>query len=178
MTPERRHIPTAAAAALLLALTLGACTSGEVPSTADPATSGSRPSNGSTERTGDSGTDAAGDDASAAPVPEAAAGSRDTAAAAAENAVTAFARPQLRYDEWIAGLYPLLTQDGAAAHEDTDPATIPVRTVTGPGTVLAGSTELALIVEVPTDAGPYNVSLSRTGTASPWLADRIRPAGT
>ena len=114
--------------------------------------------------------------ATADPVPEAGTDSQEAAIATAEKAVTAFARPDLSYDEWINGLYPYLTQTGAAAYEDTDPALVPVRQVTGAGTILPASTEVALIVQVPTDAGPYNVSLSRPSPDAPWLADRIRPA--
>lgn len=116
------------------------------------------------------------DDETVAPVPEAEDDSQSAAITAAERAVTAFARPDLGYEEWIAGLYPHLTQAGAAAYEDTDPANVPIRQVTGPGTILPASTEVALIVQVPTDAGLYNVSLSRPGPDAPWLADRIRPA--
>lgn len=116
------------------------------------------------------------DDETVAPVPEAAEDSQSAAVTAAERAVTAFARPDLSYEEWIAGLYPHLTQTGAAAYEDTDPANVPAREVTGPGTILPASTEVALIVQIPTDAGLYNVSLSRPGADAPWLADRIRPA--
>jgi hypothetical protein len=86
-----------------------------------------------------------------------------------------FGQPDLDADSWIRNLYPLLSQAGAAAYEGTDPATVPVRQVTGPATVLDGSTEVALVVQVPTDAGPYTVNLSRSSTAAPWLADRIRP---
>ncbi len=114
--------------------------------------------------------------ATADPVPEAGTDSQEAAIDTAEKAVTAFARPDLSYDEWINGLYPYLTQTGAAAYEDTDPALVPVRQVTGAGTILPASTEVALIVQVPTDAGPYNVSLSRQSPDAPWLADRIRPA--
>lgn len=116
------------------------------------------------------------DNATADPVPEAGTDSQAAAIATAEKAVAAFARPDLSYDEWINGLYPYLTQAGAAAYEDTDPARVPVRHVTGPGTILPASTEVALIVQVPTDAGPYNVSLSRPSPDAAWLADRIRPA--
>ena len=116
------------------------------------------------------------DDATAVPVPEADANSQAAAISAAEKAVTAFGRPGLDYQTWINGLYPLLTQTGAAAYEDTDPANVPVHQVTGAGTILPGSTNVALIVKVPTDAGPYTVSLSRPGSTAPWLADRIRPA--
>jgi hypothetical protein len=114
--------------------------------------------------------------ATVAPVPEAGDDSEADAITAAEAVVTAFGRPDLAYDEWIDGLYPLLTPAGAAAYEDTDPANVPVRAVTGPGTILPEPTDVALIVQVPTDAGPYNVSLSRADTSEPWLADRIRPA--
>lgn len=114
--------------------------------------------------------------ATADPVPEAGTDSQAAAIDTAEKAITAFARPDLSYDEWINGLYPYLTQAGAAAYEDTDPARVPVRQVTGAGTILPASTEVALIVQVPTDAGLYNVSLSRPSPDAPWLADRIRPA--
>ncbi len=116
------------------------------------------------------------DDATVAPVAEAATGSSAAAIAAAEKVMTVFGQPDLDPDTWIRNLYPLLSQAGAAAYEGTDPDTVPVRRVTGPGTVLDGSTEVALVIQVPTDAGPYTVSLSRTSTSSPWLADRIRPA--
>ena len=116
------------------------------------------------------------DDATAQAVPEAGANSQAAAISAAEKVVTAFGRPGLDYQTWINGLYPLLTQTGAAVYEDTDPANVPVHQVTGTGTILPGSTEVALIVKVPTDAGPYTVSLSRPGSTAPWLADRIRPA--
>jgi len=116
------------------------------------------------------------DDATVEPVPEAAADSQAAAVETAEDAVAAYARPDLSYDEWIKGLYPYLTQAGAAAYEGTDPARVPVRQVTGEGTILPASTEVALIVQVPTDVGPYNVSLSRTSPDASWLADRIRPA--
>lgn len=116
------------------------------------------------------------DDATVEPVPEAGSDSQAAAIDTAAKAVAAYARPDLSYDEWINGLYPYLSQAGAAAYEDTDPARVPVRQVTGEGTILPASTEVALIVQVPTDAGPYNVSLSRTSPEAPWLADRIRPA--
>ena len=116
------------------------------------------------------------DDATAQAVPEADAHSQTAAISVAEKVVTAFGRPGPGYQTWINGLYPLLTQTGAAAYEDTDPANVPVHQVTGAGTILPGSTNVALIVTVPTDAGPYTVSLSRPSGTAPWLADRIRPA--
>ncbi|NQX37100.1 hypothetical protein [Herbiconiux sp. VKM Ac-2851] len=116
------------------------------------------------------------DDATVIPVPEAGDDSQKSALTAAEKVVATFAQPTLDPETWMNNLYPLMSQAGAAAYEGTDPAKVPVHQVTGAGKILDGSTEVALIVEVPTDAGPYNVSLSRTGPDAPWLADRIRPA--
>jgi hypothetical protein len=118
-----------------------------------------------------------GDDATVIPVPEAEASSKATAIAAAEKVVAAFGKPDLPYQQWIDGLYPLMSQTGAAVYEGTDPQNVPVHQVTGTGRILEGSTDVALIVEVPTDAGPYNVSLSRSSPDAAWLADRIRPTG-
>ena len=163
---------TAAIAPLVLVLTLAGC----VGSNDEPAPAASPTTSSTATPTNPVNPSPPFDDETVAPVPEAAEDSQSAAISAAERAVTAFARPDLSYDEWIAGLYPYLTQTGAAAYEDTDPANVPVRQVTGPGTILPASTEVALIVQVPTDAGPYNVSLSRPGADAPWLADRIRPA--
>jgi hypothetical protein len=117
------------------------------------------------------------DDATVQPVPEVSDAGRVCALTAATTVVTTFGRPDLPYPEWIAGLYPLLTQAGAAAYEDTDPTLIPITRTTGNGIILPGSTELALTVQIPTDAGSYNVSLTRPAADADWLADRIRPAG-
>ena len=162
----------AAAIPLVAALTLAGCVNSNDPSpslspSSSPTVTSTSPANPTPPV--DMG-------ATADPVPEAGTDSQAAAIATAEKAVTAFARPDLSYDEWINGLYPYLTQTGAAAYEDTDPALVPVRQVTGAGTILPASTEVALIVQVPTDAGPYNVSLSRPSPDAPWLADRIRPA--
>jgi hypothetical protein len=165
----------AAVAVLPLAalLTLSGCvadTSHNTPLPSTSATGTPRPTDGPNPTPPE-------DDATMVPVPGAAGTSQEAAITAAENAVAAFGRPDLPYQEWINGLYPLMTQTGAAAYEGTDPQNVPVRQVTGAGMILEGSTEVALIVQVPTDAGTYNVSLSRSSADAPWLADRIRPAG-
>ena len=168
----------AAAAALPLAalLTLSGCVAGTTtsdnnnPMPSTSATASPRPTGGPNPEPPE-------DEATPVPVPEAASTSQEAAIAAAEKAVAAFGRPDLSYQDWINGLYPLMTQTGAAAYEGTDPQNVPVRQVTGAGTIFEGSTEVALIVQVPTDAGAYNVSLSRSSADLPWLADRIRPAG-
>ena len=99
------------------------------------------------------------------------------AVAAATAAVTAFARLSLPEQQWWTELLPLLSQKGAVAYEGTLPSNIPVTTVTGAAVVLDASTDVATLVEVPTDAGAYIVTLVRGSTDEPWLAERIRPAG-
>lgn len=116
------------------------------------------------------------DDGEVAAAPEAGAESQREAVAAATKAMQTFAQPQLSADKWWAQMLPLLSQQGGVAYEGTDPSQIPVHQITGVGAVLAGSTEISLIVRLPTDAGPYNVTLTRPDASAPWLADRIRPA--
>lgn len=167
--------PVSAVVPLAALLMLSGCVAGTTSSDNTPAPTTS--ATGAPPPTGGSNPGPLADDATVIPVPEAASSSQQAAIAAAENIVVVFGRPDLPYRDWIDGLYPLMTQAGAAAYEDTDPRNVPVHQVTGPATILDGSTEVALVVRVPTDAGSYNVSLSRTGADAPWLADRIRPAG-
>jgi len=87
-----------------------------------------------------------------------------------------FARPQLSSDKWWSQMLPLLSQQAGLAYQGTDPSQIPAHQVTGPAFVLSGSTDVSLIVQVPTDVGAYNVTLIRGSASAPWLADRIRPA--
>lgn len=166
-----------AAAALPLAalLTLSGCAVGS--NAADNSPQPSTSSAGAPRPTDKLNAEPPKDEATVTPVPQAAGTSQAAAISAAEKAVVAFGRPDLPYQDWIDGLYPLMTQTGAAAYEGTDPQNVPVQQVTGPGIILDGSTEVALIVQVPTDTGVYNVSLSRPRADAPWLADRIRPAG-
>lgn len=156
MTARARALMIAAA----IALTAAGCTptTGEVPTGASPSPM-------------------AVEDAGVVEIPPtAAAEAQRTALEAATAVMTAFARSELGADEWMDAMYPLLSQAGADAYIGTDPSRIPAHQVTGEGRVVEGSTEVALIVEVPTDAGLYLVSLSRTSTSGDWLADRIRPA--
>ena len=116
------------------------------------------------------------DDAEIAAAPEAGPDSQQDAIEAATEAMKTFAQPQLSADDWWAQMLPLLSQQGGVAYEGTDPAQIPAHQVTGAAIVLADSTDVSLIVQVPTDVGPYNITLTRPNASAPWLADRIRPA--
>lgn len=124
----------------------------------------------------ENGTALPSDDGEVIPVPEAEPDTQAAAAAAAENVVATFGQPTLDAAAWLEQMTPLLSPTGYDAYTGTDPAQIPVTEVTGPGRVLPASTDVALIVEVPTDAGTYNVTLTRGDVSAPWLAERIRPS--
>ena len=109
------------------------------------------------------------------PVPEWDEASRVAVVDAAEAAMTAFARPDLDYDTWWAGVEPLLTPEAAEAYAYVDPANIPVREVTGGGVIVNGASAYVATVEVPTDAGRYQLVLNRKNADAPWLVSRITP---
>lgn len=74
---------------------------------------------------------------------------------------------------WWSAVSPLLSLHAQQAYVGTDPTEVPGRTIAGAPVVLdAGSAYLAR-VRVPTDAGDYEVLLSRTGAAAPWLVERF-----
>lgn len=160
-------IPVAIAAAILLAGCSGNAADDQQP---DPA-----PSASSTPSAEPTSTPTVYDDATAQPAPDASEGSQDSAVTAAEKVVRVYAQPTLTADEWAQQMTPLLSQSGAVAYEGQDPTTIPATQVTGDGTIVDGATDVALNVLVPTDAGEYNVALSRSGDGAPWLANEIRP---
>jgi hypothetical protein len=116
------------------------------------------------------------DDGDVTAAPEADSNSQRAAIAAATKAMQTFAQPQLRADKWWAQMLPLLSEQGGVAYEGTDPSQIPAHQVTGAGSVLQGSTEVSLIVQLLTDTGLYNITLTRPDGSAPWLADRVRPA--
>lgn len=111
----------------------------------------------------------------AEPYPTWDAQAREQAVQAATAAMTAFARPQLDATRWWAELSPLLTPAAAVAYQGTDPAEVPARAVTAPGALVDDTSTYLAGVQVPTDAGPYLVLLSRDGAGAPWLVERLTP---
>lgn len=163
---------------LAAALSLAACSTSPGQDPAPAESNGSYASAAPSQSSGDQAhSDEEEEDHPSVPVPEANAASQTDAIAAATAALTAFARPSLPEEQWWNELLPLLSQKGAVAYEGTLPSNIPVTAVTGAAVVLDASTDVATLVEVPTDAGPYIVTLVRGSTAERWLAERIRPAG-
>lgn len=109
------------------------------------------------------------------PVPEWDEASRVAVIGTAEAAMTAFARPDLDYDTWWTGLEPLLTPGAAEDYSYVDPVNIPVHDVTAEGFIVTDDSAYVATVEVPTDAGRYQLVLNRKHATAPWLVSRITP---
>ena len=169
-TTTTRLVP----AVIVLAVTLTGCTPTSFPdiSVTMPPTGTGTPT---TAATAAPAPVAEAPEATALPIPEASPDSQATALDAAARVMTVFAQPALTQQGWLDQMTPLLSPAGYEAYLGTDPARIPVTQITGTGRILPASTEVSLIVEIPTDTGLYTVSLTRTGTDAVWLADRIRP---
>ena len=101
--------------------------------------------------------------------------SAEAARAAATAGMAAFARPDLPYDQWWAGLEPLLSSQAAQAYRPVDPAQIPATEVTGEANLPAWDTPRVARVGVPTDAGVYLVIVSRSEADPSWRVERLSP---
>ncbi|MEU4239684.1 hypothetical protein [Actinoplanes sp. NPDC026619] len=95
------------------------------------------------------------------------------AVSAAVGYVTAWARPGLARDSWYAAVRDLVIAQYARLLADTDPATVPARSVTGAARVLT-STTAVVVAAVPTDAGTVEVTVVNSGDR--WLVATARPA--
>lgn len=99
-----------------------------------------------------------------------------SSAALAVKAMRLFARPSAPANRWWHDLEPLLTPDAQTAYRNTDPARVPVTSITGAGTVLSDSVPLVARVSVPTDVGAYLVIVVRTADRlDQWLVSQIVP---
>jgi hypothetical protein len=109
--------------------------------------------------------------ATGTPAPAVPAGAQEVAS----GVVTAWARPSLPAEQWLAGVRGYLAPDLERAMSYTDPARIPANKVIGPATmvhVLPDGT--AASFEVPTDAGAILVEVVLVDGR--WLATDIVPA--
>lgn len=96
----------------------------------------------------------------------------------AELFMTAFTRTDLDKTAWFAGIRGFLTDYSVTAYQYTEPASVSAHSVTGTGTLVPGATSTIAAVDVPTDAGVYQVHLIRAAVSDPWLVDRaVPPAG-
>ena len=92
--------------------------------------------------------------------------------------MTTFTDHRADADSWWADLEPALSAQAAADYAGTDPAAVPARAVTGTAVLVDDSSAYLASVEVPTDAGAYEVLLSRAGAGAPWLVERLTPPTT
>lgn len=99
------------------------------------------------------------------------------AAQVAVNTMAIFGRKDLPYEQWWALLAPNLTSAGQFAFEYTEPANVPVHQVTGDPSALEENWTTNGAIAVPTDAGTYQVLLSRPTADSGWLVWDIVPPG-
>lgn len=96
----------------------------------------------------------------------------------AELFMTAFTRTDLDKAAWFGGIRGFLTDYSVTAYQYTEPASVSAHSVIGAGTVVPGGTSTIMAVDVPTDAGVYQVQLIRAVASEPWLVDRaVPPAG-
>lgn len=86
-----------------------------------------------------------------------------------------FARPGISARAWWADLKPLLSDQAQRDYYGVDPARVPVSKVTGDGRLVELDTALVAIVHVPTNAGLYAVTVSRSSQEPRWVVERITP---
>lgn len=86
-----------------------------------------------------------------------------------------FARPELSPKAWWADLEPLLSASARQDYYGVDPSQVPVTEVFGPARLVPLGTKLLAIVHVPTDAGLYAVTFSRSKEEPRWAVERITP---
>ena len=101
--------------------------------------------------------------------------SRAEAVTTAEEAMKAFARPDLNQDAWWAGIEPRLTPEAAQDYAYVLAANIPVHQVTGVGSLVDDASAYLARVQVPTDIGAYTLILTRANNDAPWLVTRFDP---
>lgn len=158
---------TAAAGGAALLLTLTGCSS-----TPDTGAASPRPAAEPTP----SATPVPHGSAPEGAAPDGAGQSTRAGLAVAAHATGLFCRPTVSRSKWISDLDAELTLEAAAAYRTVDPARIPCRKVTGPAEAVTGD-DYTQLVTVPTDAGRYRVTLSRSSPTASWLVFRITPEG-
>jgi hypothetical protein len=115
---------------------------------------------------------------SPAPAPAVWDGQVATAATeAARGALKAFARPAASVDAaaWWAALQPTLSSAAVPVYSSVDPRLVPYTQVVQVDPAQQAGSDLLASVTATTDAGAYDVLLSRANGASPWLVEQLRP---
>jgi hypothetical protein len=101
--------------------------------------------------------------------------SRAAALNVATRAMRAFARPGADAETWWSELEPLLSDQAAQDYAYVDPAAVPARKVTGGAKIIDDASAFVAVVRVPTDVGPYEITISRQNAADKWRVERLTP---
>jgi len=118
---------------------------------------------------------------SPAPAPAVWDGQVATAATeAARGALEAFAQPPAAVDAaaWWTALQRTLSSAAVPIYSNVDPRLVPYTQVVQVDPAQQAGSDLLASVTATTDAGTYNVLLSRADGASPWLVEQLRPRET
>ena len=99
---------------------------------------------------------------------------REAVAARAVDALTAYGRRDLSYDEWFAQLQPFLDETAVDAYATVNPSRIPAFTIDGPGET-ADVTTTHAVVDVATSIGRFTLELRRGDGSAEWSVTRIQP---
>ncbi len=108
---------------------------------------------------------------SGAPLPTWDPATQDRAEAQALAFVRAFLRTDLPRDDWYVGIRGFLSEDAQEKYTTVNPRNVPNAEVTGEAVLVDSSSAFLAGVEVPTAAGVFAVTLSRSEVGESWVVE-------
>ena len=99
---------------------------------------------------------------------------RTAVATRAVDALAAYGKRDLAYDEWFAQLKPFLDETAVEAYATVNPSRIPAFTIDGTGET-ADVTTTHAVVDVATSTGRYTIEIHRADATAEWGVTRIQP---
>lgn len=195
-SPGRRALLRRACGAAVVVVLVAGCSSGsplespETPSQEQSPESAESMETASPSGTGTSPSEEAVEDASPTVAPEHPDPSEpasplptwDTAATErAQERAVAFVRALVRTDlseqDWYAGIRGFLSEEAQEKYRTVDPRNVPSTEITGEAALVDDSSVFLAIVEVPTAAGVFAVTLSRSEANQDWAVERAELLG-
>lgn len=107
----------------------------------------------------------------ASPLPTWDAAATERAQARAVAFVRAFVRTDLSEEDWYAGIRGFLSEEAQEKYLTVDPRNVPSTEITGDAQLVDDSSVFLAIVEVPTAAGVFAVTLSRSEAGQDWAVE-------
>ncbi|WP_147915200.1 hypothetical protein [Ruania zhangjianzhongii] len=86
--------------------------------------------------------------------------------------IRAFLRTDLSRGDWYAGIRGFLSADAQEKYTTVDPRNVPSTEIVGGAAVVDASSVFLASVEVPTGAGVFAVTLSRSEVGEDWVVER------